>query len=118
MTKSPKRQSTVERQIRDLQTRVARLERPVRSKQQRRADEKFWADYQRRSAEIDARNKVMREYYAAEREQRLRDNPDALRIAVDLERKEHEFLESKGLKPNASQIPPTLRRKAKSLSKT
>ncbi len=116
--KVPKRQSTVEQQIRDLQKRVARLERPVRSEKQRRADEQFWADYQRRSAEIDARSKVMREYYAAEREQRLRDNPNALRIAVDLERKENAFLESKGLKPNASQIPPALRRKAKGLSRT
>ena len=114
MAKSSKRrQSTVERQIKDLQARVARLERPVRSKRQRLASEKLWADYKRRSAEIDARSKAMREYYDKEREQRLRDNPNALRIAVELENKRNAFLESKGLKPDASMIPPALRRKAK-----
>jgi uncharacterized protein (UPF0335 family) len=69
MTESTQhQQSTVEQQIKNLVARVARLERPVRSARQRRADDKFWADYQRRSADIDARSKVMREYYAAERE--------------------------------------------------
>ena len=92
--------------------RVARLERPLITKRQRLANEKFWADFQRRSAEIDARSKVMREYYDSERKQRLRDNPDALRIALEQERKENEFLKSKGLKPNPSMIPPELRGKA------
>jgi len=113
MAKSSKRQQSIERQIKSLQIRVARLERPLTTKRQRQKNEKFWADFKRRSAEIDARSKVMREYYDGEREQRLRENPDALRIAIDQERKENAFLKSKGLKPNPSRIPAALRRKAK-----
>lgn len=111
MAKSSKGRESIERQIKGLQKRVARLERPFMTKRQHQANERFWADFKRRSAERDARSKVMREYYDSEREQRLRENPDALRIAIEQERKENAFLKSRGLKPNPSMIPPALRRR-------
>ena len=113
MAKSSKRRQSIERQIKSLQMRVAHLERPLITERQRQKNQKFWADFEKRSAEIEARSKVMREYHDAEREQRLVENPNALRIAIEQERKENAFLKSKGLKPNPSKIPPTLRRTAK-----
>jgi len=108
---STRRQSTIERQLKDLRKRVAHLERPVRTKRQRQADQKLWADFERRSAEIDARSKAMREYWDKEREERLRENPDALRLAVEGDRRINDFLKSKGLKPDVNTIPPALRRR-------
>src|SRR6188508_1074254 len=117
MAKSSARQSKVERQIKRLQMRVTVLERAFKAKPRRRANNQVWEDYERRSAEIDARSNAMREYYDKERQQRLRDDPIALRIAIEQEHKQNAFLESKGMEPNASMIPQALRRKAKSLEK-
>jgi len=111
---SKRRLSTIELRIKSLQMRLARLERPVRTKRQQRASEKLWADYQRRSAESDKRSKAMREYWDKEREERLRENPNALRLAVEGDRRINDFLKSKGLKPDVNTVPPVLRRRAKS----
>jgi ribosomal protein S15P/S13E len=114
MKKSSKaRPATIQQQIKNLRARVARLERPVRTKRQVRADEKFWTESDRRLRAIEARNKAMQEYYAAERERRYREDPKALQRAMDLERKQTAFLKSKGLEPYPSMIPPALRRKAR-----
>ena len=106
-------QATIQQQIKDLQVRLARLERPVRTKRQVRADAKFSADSDRRLRAIEARSKAMQQYYAAERDRRYRENPQALQMAMDLERKQNAFLRSKGIKPYPSMIPPALRRKAR-----
>ena len=113
---SKRRLSTIERWIKDLQNRVAHLERPVRTKRQQRADQKFWADYERRSAEADKRSKAMRDYWNKEREERLRANPNQLRIAIEGDRSINEFLKSKGLEQDVNTVPPALRRKAKRLT--
>ena len=113
MAKSLKRQSTVERQIRKLQMRLTVVERALKPKRRSKPNNKIWEDYLRRKARLDERSKVMREYYDAERERRLRENPDQLRIALEEERKENAFLKSRGMKPNPSMIPQALRPNAR-----
>ena len=54
----------------------------------------------------------MSEYYAREREERYRTDPKTLEIALELERKENEFLKSKGIKPGPSIIPKSLHPKS------
>ena len=47
----------------------------------------------------------MREYHEQERVARYRENPNLVKIARELERKENEFLRSRGLQPKPSDIP-------------
>jgi hypothetical protein len=100
-----------------LKRRVSWLEAALKPKRSKPRGEVKNAQHKRDIAEMEARNKAMREYYEREREQRYRDNPNALRIALDLETRENEYLRGKGIKPGPSHIPASLRRKARSLLK-
>lgn len=109
--------TTIANEIASLKQRVSWLEAALKPKPARTNPRvnKALADVERKWAEIQARSKAMLEFHEKEREKRLRENPNALRILVEQERKENEFLKSKGLTPSPSFIPKSLRRKAKSL---
>lgn len=107
--------SSFKNDIAALKRRVSWLEAALKPKPKRGKApvDKVWAHFERRKAEMNARSKALEEYRDREHEKRLRENPMALRIAIESERRENEFMRSKGLSPSPSHIPKSLRRKAK-----
>lgn len=97
MKNSPKRHdSSIERQIKSLRTRVSALERVLRR--------------EKPDSESEARRKALAEYYKQREIQLYLRNPGFLKAAIESETERNAFLKSRGLKPEPSSIPEQFRR--------
>ena len=106
---SKRRESRIERQIKALRMRVSFLERAL--KKARRDPSALRAVARKRDdSESVARRSAIAEYYKQRKiESYLRD-PGWLQIAIESENNLNEFLKSRGLKPEPSDIPEQFRR--------
>jgi hypothetical protein len=116
MKKTPnRRQSTIERQIKSLRTRVDSLERAVkRGKPAPGSVSELPAS--RDVSEADTRRKALAEYYKERETQLYLRNPSFLRVAIESENDRNAFLKSRGLAPEPSDIPEQFRRGLKGYS--
>jgi len=104
---------SVRRQLASLTNRVSWLEAALKPKKDKAPVNRAWANYLRRSAEQEARDKAMQEYRELERVAVYRAQPNVLKMGIERERKENAFLKSKGLKPRPTYYPKTLIKKVR-----
>lgn len=105
---------SIQRQLTSLARRVASLEAALKPrKMQKSGIDPVWADFERKWAQRETRNKAMKDYYEQQRVARYRADPSLLEIAKTLEREERSFLRKRGLKPNPSRIPEEFRENRK-----
>lgn len=109
---------SVRRQLAALNHRVSWLEAALKPKKEKAPADRVWAGLERRWAQQKTHDDAMREYHQQERIARYRENPNLVKIARELERKENEFLRSKGLRPKPSTIPKEFQRKVRAPRKT
>ena len=109
MKKSRKRrQADMNTQLKALRARVAVLERASKAAASRRSAALTLLPKQDDVGE--ARRKALAEYYEQREIERYLKNPDYLRIAIECENDRNEFLKSRGLPPDPSNIPAQFRR--------
>ncbi len=109
---------TIRRQLASLNHRVSWLEAALKPKKKKAPADRVWAGIERRWAQQKTHDDAMREYHQQERIARYRADPNLVKIARELERKENEFLRSKGLTPKPSTIPKEFQRRVRASRKT
>jgi ribosomal protein S15P/S13E len=110
MKSSPKRRKfSIERQIKALRMRVGFLERALRKARQDPSSLRAVAG-KRDDAEREARREALAEFFKQRQIERYLNSPSSLRIAIEAENDLNEFLKSRGLKPEPSDIPEQFRR--------
>lgn len=103
---------SVRRQLASLTHRVSWLEAALRPKKRKTPIDRARAGTDRELAERKTRNDALREFYDQRRIARYRDDPNQLKIVLELEQQENAFLRARGLKPNPSDIPRELRKRS------
>ena len=104
----------VKRQLLVLKNRVSFLERALQKARKKPAALPVMAD-RRDQAEREARREALKDYYRQRNIEHYRDNPIFLEIAQRSEDERNEYLRSRGLEPEPSDIPKELRRQARAL---
>jgi hypothetical protein len=108
---------SVRRQLASLTNRVSWLEAALKPDADKTPVDRERAGLARQRAEQQAHREAMQEYREQERLERYRRDPELVKVAIELRRKENAFLRSKGLKPTPSDIPEEFRRSARDLRK-
>jgi len=93
------------------------LEAALKPKKRKIPIDRVTAGADREWAERKTRNDAVREFYEQRRIARYREDPNQLKIVLELEQKENAFLRARGLKPNPSGIPKEFRRRLRNSRK-
>jgi hypothetical protein len=110
MKNSPKgRKPDIERQIEALRTRVGILERALKKARRAPSSLRVLAK-QRDDSEDEARRNALADYFKQRKIESYLRNPRWLQIEIESENSLNEFLKSRGLKPEPSNIPEQFRR--------
>ena len=101
-------------QLRALRIRVSHLEQALKAAKRKREKLSPIAD-RRDRAESEARHKALTDYHRRQKLETLRSSPWLLELEQRLEDERNEFLMSRGLPPDSTEIPNELRRQARGL---
>jgi len=108
---------SVRRQLASLTHRVSWLEAALRPKKRKTPIDRARAGIDRESAERKTRSDALREFYEQRKIARYREDPNQVKIVLELEQQENAFLRARGLKPNPSDIPKEFRRRLRNSRK-